>query len=210
MAFARFTGLLVPSISESNYLIAPIHLSPTYALSLSTAQLYGIVMIALLTWMNTRGLEYGKIVQNVFTTAKTGALIALIGLGLVLGWNATAVADNFGNLWTIRNAAPIAPGLTRSQPVRPVRGDLRRRRRGRCSRPTRGTTSRSPPGEVKDPRRNIPLSLALGTATVIGLYLLANVAYLVTLPFAGIQQARRTTAWRPPRCDVDLPRRRRR
>ncbi len=188
VAFARFTGLLVPSISESNYFIAPIHLSPTYALSLSTAQLYGIVMIALLTWMNTRGLEYGKIVQNVFTSAKTGALMVLIALGLILGWNATAVADNFHNMWAIRSAEPIAPGLTAAS-LYGLFVAICVVQTGSLFSSDAWNNITFTAGEVKDPRRNIPLSLALGTATVIGLYLLANLAYLVTLPFLGIQQA---------------------
>src|SRR5262247_4596508 len=78
IGFARYFGALVPWISDENYLIPPIHVSTGYALSLSTTQLVGIVIIALLTWTNTRGLEYGKIIQNVFTTAKTGALAGLI------------------------------------------------------------------------------------------------------------------------------------
>ncbi len=77
VAFGRFLGVLWPAIAESNYLVPPIHLSTGYAVSLSTAQLVGLVLIALLTWTNTRGLDYGKIIQNVFTTAKTGALAAL-------------------------------------------------------------------------------------------------------------------------------------
>src|SRR3954470_2703435 len=80
VGFARYTGVLLPWVSETSYIIAPIRLG-SYALSLSTAQAVGLAMIALLTFMNTRGLEVGKIVQNVFTTAKTGALIALIVLG---------------------------------------------------------------------------------------------------------------------------------
>src|SRR5476651_2171676 len=99
VGFARYFGVLVPWIADSHYLIAPVHLSTSYALSLTTTQLVGSVMIALLTWTNTRGLQYGKIIQNVFTTAKTGALLGLILVGLLLGWNHTAVADNFGNLW---------------------------------------------------------------------------------------------------------------
>ncbi len=78
VAFGRFLGVLWPAIAETHYLIPPIHLSTGYAVSLSTAQLVGLVLIALLTWTNTRGLDYGKIIQNVFTTAKTGALAALI------------------------------------------------------------------------------------------------------------------------------------
>src|SRR5215216_2729889 len=84
VAFGRFLGVLWPVIAEDHYLIAPIHLSTGYALSLSTAQLVGVLLIALLTFTNTRGLQYGKVVQNIFTTAKTGALAALILLGLLV------------------------------------------------------------------------------------------------------------------------------
>src|SRR5215208_6669007 len=112
VAFARFLGVLWPAIGENHYIVAPVHLSAGYAVSLSTAQLVGVLLIALLTWSNTRGLQYGKVIQNVFTTAKTGAVLALIGLGLVLGWNATAVDGNFGAFWTPRGQADIVPGLS--------------------------------------------------------------------------------------------------
>src|SRR5207249_7261116 len=104
VGFARFLGVLWPTISETNYLIKPIRLGSGYAISLSTAQLVGVLMIALLTWMNTRGLKLGKLVQNVFTFAKTGALVALIVLGVLIGWNADAVSGNFGNFWNVRGA----------------------------------------------------------------------------------------------------------
>src|SRR5262249_28104253 len=71
VGFARYFGALVPWIADDHYLIAPVHVSTGYALSLSTTQIVGIVMIAFLTWTNTRGLEYGKIIQNVFNTATT-------------------------------------------------------------------------------------------------------------------------------------------
>src|SRR4249920_3857732 len=102
VGFARYMGVLVPWIADDHYLIAPIHLSTGYALSLSTTQIVAVLLIVLLTWTNTRGLEWGRIIQNVFTTAKTGALIGLIVVGVLLGWNHTAVADNFGNLWAAR------------------------------------------------------------------------------------------------------------
>src|SRR5918911_1495882 len=92
VAFARFLGVLWPAVAEDNYLIAPVHLTPDYALSLSTAQLLAVGMIALLTATNVCGLEYGKLVQNLFTVAKTGALLALIVLGLTLGWHTYAMA----------------------------------------------------------------------------------------------------------------------
>src|SRR6476619_98378 len=86
VGFGRYSGILIPWISETNYLIAPIRLGgSSYALSLSTAQLVGIIMIAVLTWMNTRGLRLGKLIQNTFTFAKTGTLIALILLGCIVG-----------------------------------------------------------------------------------------------------------------------------
>src|SRR6266404_2942640 len=97
VAFARFLSVLVPSISESSYLIPPIHVSTGYAFSLSTAQLVGVAVIALLTWTNSRGLEYGKIVQNIFTTAKVAAIAALMLAGVLLGRNAQAIQTNFSH-----------------------------------------------------------------------------------------------------------------
>ena len=188
VGFARYFGALVPWISDNHYIISPVHLSAGYALSLSTTQLVGIMMIALLTWTNTRGLEYGRIVQNIFTTAKTGALVGLIVVGVLLGWNHTAVADNFGDLWARRGAVDIAPGLT----VMTTFGlfvAICVSQTGSLFSADAWNNITFTAGEVKEPRRNIPLSLALGTFVVIGLYLLANVAYLVTLPFDRIQHA---------------------
>src|SRR5712691_10387852 len=101
VGFARYTGVLVPWVSETNYIIPPIRLGG-YALSLSTAQLVGLTLIGFLTFTNTRGLEIGKLIQNVFTTAKTGALFALIVLGIIIGLKSSAGAENFRDLWTVR------------------------------------------------------------------------------------------------------------
>src|SRR5262245_1474832 len=188
VGFARYFGALVPWIRDDNYLIAPVHVSTGYALSLSTTQLVGILLIVLLTWTNTRGLEYGRIIQNVFTTAKTGALIGLIVVGVLLGWNATAVADNFWNLWTPRPTVDIVPGLT-AVTAFGLFVAVCVSQTGSLFSADAWNNITFTAGEVKDPRRNIPLSLALGTFTVIALYLLANVAYLATLPFDQIQHA---------------------
>jgi APA family basic amino acid/polyamine antiporter len=188
VGFARYFGVLLPWIADSHYLIAPIHLSTSYALSLTTTQLVGIVMIAFLTWTNTRGLQYGKIIQNVFTTAKIGALLGLILAGLLLGWNHTAVADNFGNLWTPRGMVEIVPGLS-ALTTFGLFVAVCVSQTGSMFSADAWNNITFTAGEVKDPRRNIPLSLALGTVIVIGLFLLANVAYLATLPFAQIQHA---------------------
>jgi len=188
VGFARYFGALVPWIADDNYLVAPIHLSTGYALSLSTTQLVAMLIIALLTWTNTRGLQWGKVIQNVFTTAKTGALLGLIVVGLLLGWNHTAVADNFGNLWTPRGVVDIVPGLS-AMTAFGLFAALCVSQTGSLFSADAWNNITFTAGEVRDPRRNVPLSLALGTFIVIGLYLLANVAYLVTLPFDQLQHA---------------------
>lgn len=191
VAFARYTGILFPKISESSYLIEPIRIgSSSYALSLSTAQLAGILMIVLLTWMNTRGLNLGKLVQNVFTFAKTGSLIALIVLGIIVGLASypEIASANFGDLWTVRGKLQdVGHGLTAAVTFGLFVGV--------CVAQTNSLFSADAwhnvtftAGEVKDPKRNLPLSLLLGTGGVIALYLLANVAYLVTLRFEDIQK----------------------
>src|SRR5438128_4138954 len=113
VGFARYLGVLVPSIAEDKYLITPKHIVGSYAVSLSYAQLVGIALIVLLTFMNTRGLRLGKLVQNTFTTAKLAALFGLIVLGIFVGWNSGVVHANFGNLWTVRGSLEdLGGGLT--------------------------------------------------------------------------------------------------
>ncbi|HTS77732.1 MAG TPA: amino acid permease [Bryobacteraceae bacterium] len=189
VGFARFLGILWPVVNEENYIVPPIHVLPGYALSLSTAQLVGLIIIALLTFTNTRGLEYGKIVQNVFTTAKVGALAALIVLGLFFGVNAAAVHANFGaNFWTPRDVVPVGAGITAITTFGLFLA-ICVSQTGSMFAADAWNNITFTAGEVKEPKRNIPLSLVLGAGTVIGLYLLANVAYLVTLPLPEIQHA---------------------
>jgi APA family basic amino acid/polyamine antiporter len=189
VAFARFGGVLFPAISESNYdyLIPPITIAPGYALSLSTAQLVGILLILLLTATNMLGLQYGKIIQNVFTVAKTGALLGLIVLGLVLGYNVSAVRYNLAIFWEPHPTDDIA-GLTAAT-VFGLFVAVCVSQTGSLFSADAWNNITFTAGEVRRPRRNIPLALALGTGLVIALYLLANVTYLVTLPFPAIQHA---------------------
>src|SRR5271157_2964539 len=99
VAFARYLSVVFPPVAEDHYLVPPIHISQGYAVSLSTAQLMAIAIVALLTWTNSRGLEYGRIVQNLFTSAKTIGLAGLILTGLVFGRNATAIGTNFHDMF---------------------------------------------------------------------------------------------------------------
>lgn len=187
VGFAKYLGQLLPAISEKTYLVPPIAIGSHYAISLSTAQLTGILLIVLLTAMNTRGLNLGKFVQNVFTFAKTGALFLLILLGILIGRNAAAVSDNFTNLWKIRpEHLQDVGGLTAITAIGLFVAICVSQTNSLFSADAWNNITFTA-GEVRNPRRNLPLSLAAGTLIVITLYLLANVAYLVTLPFEAIQ-----------------------
>ncbi len=186
VAFARFLGVLAPSISESRYLITPIRLSAHYALTLSTAQLVAVLVIALLTATNTLGIEYGKIIQNSFTVAKLGALGALIVLGLTVGWNASAVHANLAAFWQ-RPATP--------HPVSSMGAILSLlvvfcvSQSGSLFAADSWHDITFASEEVKEPRTTLPRALAIGVVIVMLVYLAANIAYLAVLNFSAIQHA---------------------
>jgi APA family basic amino acid/polyamine antiporter len=195
VGFARFLGVLMPSVSPTAWIIEPIALSHSYAISLSMQQLIGVLLIIFLTFLNTRGIRLGKLIQNTFTSAKTLSLIALILLGIFVGRNADAVRANFTDMWTPQNAAMIRPeigGLPTTAATLGMFGLLVAlcvSQVGSLFSSDAWNNITFTAGEVKDPRRNIPLSLAYGTMLVIGLYILANVAYLCTLPLEAIKTA---------------------
>ncbi|MGD9902828.1 MAG: APC family permease [Vicinamibacterales bacterium] len=181
VGFARYAGVVFPSIGEDRYLIPPLHLTESYALSLSNAQLLAVAVIALLTWTNTRGLDYGRIIQNVFTSAKTLALLGLIVLGLLLGVDAAALDANFTRPWTAVAPATLAPGLDATSAYGLVVA-LAIAQVGSLFASDAWNNITFTAGEVRNPRRDVPLSLAIGTGLVMVLYLLANLAYFVALP----------------------------
>ncbi|HEV8385773.1 MAG TPA: amino acid permease [Candidatus Acidoferrales bacterium] len=195
VAFARFLGLLIPWISPSVWIVQPINISSGYAISLSSQQLIGVASILFLSALNTRGLHIGKIIQNVFTSAKTLSLFGLIVVGILLGRSAGAISDNFSNFWTVRSADPIRPDFFPVAEVAAGAGFIGMlvafcvAQVGSLFSADAWNNITFTAGEVKNPQRDIPLSLALGTGIVITLYTLANVAYLVMLPLAQIQHA---------------------
>ncbi len=194
VAFARFLGLLVPQISATNWIVAPVNLSEHYALSLSTQQLVGILLIALLTFINSRGLRLGKIIQNIFTSAKVLSLVALIVVGILVARNDAVLHGNLQHFWRPENVTPIKPDLAFVPSVTALSGfglfiAICVAQVGSLFSADAWNNITFTAGEVKDPRRNIPLSLLCGTALVIALYLLANIAYLCMLPLAAIQRA---------------------
>jgi len=188
VGFARYAGVIWPWISESRYLIEPVHLSARYAVSLSVAQAIAIGVILLLTWLNMRGVHYGRIVQNTFTTAKGGALVGLIAVGLILGWNGGAITANFSQPWTPVDPSPLGAGLDATSTAGLLVA-LAVAQVGSLFASDAWNNITFTAGEVKNPRRDVPLSLAFGTALVMVLYLLANLAYFVTLRVTEVQSA---------------------
>ena len=196
VAFARFLGVLFPWIDPSAWIVQPIHLSDGYALSLSTQQLVGILSIALLTAVNTRGIHLGKLLQNAVTSAKTLALAAVIVLGIVLGRNTAAITANFAGFWdtagaetTVTSRFSFLPALSASSGALGLLVAFCVAQVGSLFSSDAWNNITFAAGEVKDPRRTVPRALAAGTGLVIVLYLLANVAYLLVLPLGGIQHA---------------------
>jgi len=199
VGFARYLGVLVPAISPNAWIVHPIALGSKYAISLSVQQLVGVLMIVFLTFINTLGVQLGKLIQNVFTSAKTVSLVGLIFLGIFVGRNAGAITENFSHFWTIRNAQPIEPGanflrsfvptITAASGAFGLLVAYGVAQVGSLFSADAWNNIGFTAAEVKNPKRDVALSMAFGTIIVITLYCLANLAYLCTLPLVQIQTA---------------------
>jgi APA family basic amino acid/polyamine antiporter len=190
VAFARFLGVFTSAVAADRYLIEPI-IFGRYAVSLSTQQLVALGLIVLLTATNTQGLRTGKVIQNTFTIAKTAALFGLIVLGLSLGANRKSAAwtawwwNSPANGW---DPHAVQEGLRVSGAAALVLL-LGRAMIGPLFSQSAWNNVTFTGGEVRDPDRTLPRALVLGCGSVVGLYFLANVAYVVTLSLKQIQDA---------------------
>ena len=171
VVFAKYAGVFFPWISARRYLLG------SGRIGLTTQQLTAISMIVFLTWSNTRGIRTGARVQNVFTFAKVAALVGLIGFGFLLGRNPAAVSDNFNRFW---RGAGWNLDAVRLVGVAMV---------GALFSSDAWNNVTFTAGEVRNPKRNLPLSLALGVAVVSALYIASNYTYLNVLTFHEIQTA---------------------
>jgi len=197
VGFARYLGVLFPAISPQAWVFHPINLGSKYAISLSVQQLVAVLMIVLLTFLNTLGVRLGKWIQNIFTSAKTLALVGLIFLGIFVGRNAGAITENFGHFWAIRNAQTIEPGANFLRGLVPAVSAASGAfglfvaygvaQVGSLFSADAWNNIGFTAAEVKNPKRDVALSMAFGTVIVITLYCLANLAYLCTLPAVQIQ-----------------------
>ena len=190
VAFAKYLGVLIPPVSAGRFLIPPLRVHG-YAVSLSTQQLVALTVIAALTATNTRGLRSGTRIQNSFTITKTAALLGLVVVGLALGANREAAA------WTASWWDPSANGWSPSEALQglPLTGSaalavlLGHAMIGPLFSQSAWNGVTFTGGEVRDPGRNLPQALVVGCGSVVLLYLLANLAYVVTLPLETIQHA---------------------
>ncbi|MCA1578560.1 MAG: amino acid permease [Acidobacteria bacterium] len=205
VAFANFTGVLTDWVSadwdlvEEYVLVRPFTVRGLnfngYALTLTSQQLLAMIMILFLTFINMLGLQTGKIIQNIFTVTKTGALLGLVLVGLLVGWNYGSAAftsswwQSWENGW--RPTAeqvwfnPTTDGLLLLALVML----LGRAMVGPLFAQSAWNNVTFTAGEVRDPGKNLPRALLLGCGIVVTLYLLANLAYVVTLPLGSIQGA---------------------
>lgn len=180
VAFARFTGVFIPFLSDTNILL------DAGWFQISAAQCLAILLIVFLTWVNTKGIESGKTIQTFFTSAKLLALFILIIAGLYVGMKTDLLSSNFDNAWTAVKTVKTDSGWI-SENISgfalilvlgtAIIGSLF------SSDAWNNVTFIA--GEIKDPKKNIPRSLLLGTGIVTVLYFLVNIAYLSLLPLKG-------------------------
>lgn len=196
MAFAKYLGVLYPNaVSETHWLFHFGHVGPVQ-IGLNTEELVAILVIAFLTWLNGRGVRAGAWVQNVFTFAKIAALVGLIALGLVVARNAAVIAANFSHFWSqffagffSRGSYNLSGAVGGSMVSTATIVVVFAAMVGSLFSSDAWNNVTFTAGEVQNPRRNLPLSLALGTICVTSIYLLANLAYLAVLPFNAIAHA---------------------
>jgi APA family basic amino acid/polyamine antiporter len=201
VAFGKFLGHFFPSVAADHWIWHIAHVPPikigqmvlgNMDVGLNTQNLAGIVIVVVLTIVNIFGLKTGAFVQNVFTIAKVSALLGFVLIGIFVGRNADAIAANFANFW--RNA-----GLSAQHAVQVGVGGpialvgtltiLAVAQTGSLFSADAWNNVTFTAGEVKNPRRNLPLALALGTGVVIALYIAANFIYLSVLPLDAIKTA---------------------
>jgi basic amino acid/polyamine antiporter, APA family len=193
VAFGKFLGIFWPAISSSNWIlhfwkVPKIPVGPMILggmdVGLNTQNLAAILVVVTLSIINIFGVKTGAIIQNIFTSAKVAALLGLVVLGIVLGRNAQAMATNFGaNFW--KNAGPgtlhdVGGGVLVSTLTVLAIAQV-----GSLFSSDAWNNVTFTAGEVKNPSRNLPLSLALGTGVVIALYVGCNFIYLSALPLWG-------------------------
>lgn len=185
VAFAKFTGVFIDLFDEKNILLEIGNFK------IKNAQVLAIASIVFLTWLNSRGIRNGKIIQRVFTSAKLTALFGLIILGVVIGANTGIFSENFSIGAHAEQAVPVMNGNELvGYHFEPLYGfgiaaALGVAMIGSLFSSDAWNNVTFIAGEIKEPQKNIPLGLLIGTGLVTIIYVLANIAYLMLLPMKG-------------------------
>jgi len=178
VGFAKFAGYFFPSLAweDSNTFIIG-------GLSLHYAQLVAIVLIVVLTFINTKGVQTGKIIQTIFTSTKLLSLFGLIIAGFI-AFNWDIWHANWTNAWDIQHLTKAADGTINYEPLISgvALGAIASAMVGSIFSSDAWNNVTFIAGEIKNPKRNIGLSLLLGTLIVTVIYILINVVYLATVP----------------------------
>lgn len=177
VAFTKFSAVFFPILNPENILVT------LGSIKVSVGSLYAIASIILLTFINTKGIQSGKMIQNTFTIAKLVALFGLIVVGLGYGFKSGMLSQNLENAWDASKATSEG-GITAIGGMALVMA-LGVSMIGSLFSSDAWNNVTFIAGEIKDPKRNIPRSLFLGTLIVTVIYLLANLAYLSILPLKG-------------------------
>lgn len=178
VAFAKFTGVLFPFFSPDN-----IWLNLGF-IKFNTAQILAIISIIILTWINLNGIKTGRSIQNVFTFIKVFALLALIVLGIFFAQSGTARLTNMKIFW---DATTISGGQITTLTGFSIVIAIAVAMVGSVFSSDAWNNITFTAGEVINPKKNIPLSLFIGTLIVTIIYILANVAFLNVIPLRGIE-----------------------
>lgn len=198
VAFGKFLGVFVPGVSQSHWLwhaghVPAVQLGPMVLgnmdIGLNTANLAAILILTLLTAVNSMGVRLGAAIQNIFTSAKVAALALIVVFGLIAK-NATAIAANFSNGAFWRNAGlqtmhPVAVGVGGPTVLVGLLTIVAVVQVGSLFSSDAWNNVTFTAGEIQNPRRNLPLSLAIGTGVVLLLYIACNFIYLAVLPLHG-------------------------
>jgi APA family basic amino acid/polyamine antiporter len=159
----------------------------TSIVTISYGQLVAIASIIALTMLNSRGVQNGKILQLIFTSAKLFALFALIVLGLAIGLKSDVFTQNFDHMWNAYKTVQLPSGELDVIPLSgfALMGALGATIINSLFSSDAWNNVTFIAGEIKDPKKNIPKSLFFGTTIVTIIYILANLAYLALLPKGG-------------------------
>ena len=183
VAFSKFAGYFFPSLEMTD---ANILLQMGF-LKIYPAQILSIATIILLTYINTKGVQGGKMIQSTFTITKLASLFGLIGFGFLLASKASIWDANWANAWEMKTIASD----NSTTPIFGVAilGAIAASMVGSIFSSDAWNNVTFIAGEIKNPKRNIGLSLFLGTLIVTVIYISANLMYLSVLPLNEIANA---------------------